>query len=187
LLAHESVEQLGADASVAFRPRNALAAARAAEEVFCREPGPGQVKPPVVERIYAELRGRLTDLQPPESFYEELAEDLKDINAQAEFDELIQYMTGKDPQTGEPLQAGEETHCMALQYSGPDALSVIRKRLKELRNVYGQNILQNRAHASDPEEDPLKELKVLGMPASPEGEARPCDVEHVVDEVYGRE
>jgi len=76
---------------------------------------------------------------------------------------------------------------MALLYSGRNALSVVRKRLKELREVYGQNVLQNRAHASDPEEDPEREMDVLGMPTSRRGESRPCDVEQVVDEFYGPE
>jgi len=74
---------------------------------------------------------------------------------------------------------------MAILYSGENALSVIRKRLKELRAVYGTNLLQNRAHASDPEEFPEKEREVLGMPASANGESRPCDVESVVEEFYG--
>jgi hypothetical protein len=74
---------------------------------------------------------------------------------------------------------------MAILYSGASALSVTRKRLKELREVYGQNVLQNRAHASDPEEDPVKETSVLGMPNAPEGESRPCDVERLVDEFFG--
>lgn len=74
---------------------------------------------------------------------------------------------------------------MAILYSGPDAMNLIRKRLKELRAVYGTNVLQNRAHASDPEEDPVREREVLGMPASPGGESRPCDVEVAVDEFYG--
>ncbi|NIM70658.1 MAG: hypothetical protein GTO48_09465, partial [Xanthomonadales bacterium] len=61
-----------------------------------------------MRRIYQELERRLEDLSPPQSLYQELAEDLKDENARAEFDELIRYMTGKDPETGEPLNTGEE-------------------------------------------------------------------------------
>jgi len=187
LTAEEAVKRMAADPAVAFSPRHALAAAHRAEGLFCGEPGPGEVKPHVVSRIYEELAARLTDLQPPGSVYEELAEDLKDLNARAEFDELIRYMTGKDPRTGEPIEPGEETHCMALLYSGEDALSVIRRRLKQLRQVYGQNVLQNRAHASDPEENPEKELQVLGMPAAPGGESKPCDVERFVTEFCGPE
>jgi nucleoside diphosphate kinase len=184
-LAEEAVGRFGAPAAAAAEPRNALKAAQRMEELFAREPEPGEVKPHVVDRIYRQLADRLDDLQPDESLYTELAEDLKDANARAEFNQLIRYMTGKDPETRESLEPGEETHCMAILYSGRDALSVIRKRLKELRAIYGTNVLQNRAHASDPEEEPEREREVLGMPASESGETKPCDVEMVVDEFYG--
>jgi nucleoside diphosphate kinase len=187
LLADEAVTALGADPAVARTPANALAVARKTEAGPFGEPPPGEVKPVVVDRIYDLLAERLTDLQPPDRVYGDLAEELKDLNAQAEFDELIRYMTGKDPATGQPVEPGTQTLCMAILYSGRDALAVIRKRLKELRKVYGQNVLQNRAHASDPEEDPEKEMSVLGMPSAPEGESMPCDVERVVTEFYGPE
>jgi nucleoside diphosphate kinase len=184
-LSEEAIFRLGADAAAARRPRNALEAVRHMEGLFSGEPSPGEVKPPVLVRIYEELAERLTDLEPPDSVYDQLSEDLKDVNAEAEFNELIRYMTGKDPQTRQPIEPGAQAQCMAILYSGRDALSVIRKRLKQLRAVYGTNVLQNRAHASDPEEFPEKEREVLGMPASASGESRPCDVERVVAEFYG--
>ncbi len=184
LLAQEA-ERMGAGRAV--KPADALAATGRVEELFGGQPQPGEVKPQVVKRIFAALAERLENLQPPDSLYEKLSEEIKDLNAQAEFEELIRYMTGKDPVSGKPLQPGEGVRCMALLYSGPKALSVIRKRLKELREVYGQNVLQNRAHASDPAEDPQKEMAVLGMPTAPQGETRPCDVEKVVNEFYGPE
>ncbi len=187
LLGRQAAEEMGAAPETSLQPEAALAAAQRAENLFCTEPGPGEVKTHVVERVYEELGRRLDHLRPPESVYQAVAEELKDLNARAEFDELIRYMTGKEPETGEPLQRREETHCMALLYSGEDALEIIRKRLKALREVYGQNVLQNRAHASDPEEDPLKERRVLGMPTPDREESRPCDVEKVVTEFYGPE
>ncbi len=184
-LSEEAVRRLGAPAAEATRPQAALELTRQVERLFADEPEPGQVKPRVVRRIYEELSERLQDLEPQESLYTELAEDLKDVNARAEFNELIRYMTGRDPETREPVESGQEALCMAILYSGDGALGVIRKRLKELRAVYGTNVLQNRAHASDPEEFPEKEREVLGMPASKSGESRPCDLERVVDEFYG--
>jgi nucleoside diphosphate kinase len=184
-MGEEAARRFGGDCACALTPANALALARKAEELFACEPAPGQIKPPVVARIFEELGRRLHDLDPPDSFYDELCEDLKDLNAETEFNELIKYMTGKDPTSGLALVEGEETRCMALLYSGKNALTAIRKRLKELRAVYGQNILVNRAHASDPDEDPTKEVEVLGMPNAPQGESRPCDVQRVVDEFYG--
>jgi hypothetical protein len=157
------------------------------EDFLGEEPGPATVKPKVVRRIFEVLAEKIDELDPPDRLYDEIAEELKDLNAQAEFEGLIRYMTGKDPDTGAPVEPGQRTRCMAILYSGDNALSVIRKRLKEMREVYGQNVLQNRAHASDPEEDPVKEVTVLGMPNSPRGESRPCDLERVVNEFLGPE
>ena len=184
-LSDEAVAHLGADQATARDPRTALAAVRRIEALFAGQPSPGEVKPAVLDSIYDELARRLTDLNPPDALYDQLSEDLKDVNAQAEFNELIRYMTGKDPETQQLLAPGEQTRCMAILYSGRDALSVIRKRLKQMRVIYGTNVLQNRAHASDPEEFPEQEREVLGMPASASGESMPCDVERVVTEFYG--
>ncbi len=183
-LAREA-ENLGADPERAAQPAEILAGVRRMEDLLGRDARPGEAKPRVVERIFNELAQRLEDLDPPDSLYDELAEDLKDANARAEFDELIRYMTGRNPATGAAENPGEETRCMALLYSGPGALSVIRKRLKELREVYGQDILKNRAHASDPEEEPAREMSVLGMPTTHESESRPCDVVRVIDQSCG--
>jgi nucleoside diphosphate kinase len=186
MLAEQAIA-MGAGEQTARDPRRALPAARAMEDFLGEKPGPTSVKPQVVERIFEALSAKLGDLDPQDLLYDEIAEELKDLNAQAEFRGLIRYMTGKDSETGEPVEPRQRTRCMAILYSGEDALSVIRKRLKEMREVYGQNVLQNRAHASDPEEDPVKEVTVLGMPNSPRGEAHPCDVERAVTELYGPE
>lgn len=186
-LTEHALDRLDADSHKAMTPAYALDLVQKADELYATEPGPGDVKPAVVARIYEELRGRLVDLAPDDAFFERISDDLKELNAQVEFNELISYMTGRNPDTGEKLNHDEETRCMLLLYSGPDAMNTIRKRLKELRKIYGQNILVNRAHASDPDEDPENEVRVLGMPNSPEGEPRPCDVEAVVSEFYGVE
>jgi len=186
-LSREAARLAGGDSDRAMTPSNALALVEKAEGLLAREPEPGEIKPPVVARIFDELRRRLKDLNPPDEFYDKLSDDLKDVNALCEFNELIKYMTGKDPETGLSLKEGEGTRCMALLYCGRKALTVIRKRLKELRAVYGQNILVNRAHASDPEEDPEREFAVLGMPGGSRRESRPCDVEKMVTEFYGPE
>ncbi len=186
-LAGAAAQNLGTDAAGTVEPRQAIRAEKTARGIF-REggrPGPSELKARVLDEVYRILAERLDSLEPPDAFYSGVAEELKALNAGAEFDELIRYMTGKDPQTGQPAQNGQESMCMALLYSGADGLKVIRKRLSELRKVYGRDILQNRAHASDPEEDPVKEVEVVGMPNSERGESRPCDVEQVVDEFYG--
>jgi len=186
-LAESAVRAFGADPDEAFRPARAIPAAMEAQRLFGirRRGEPGKVKEPVLTELFRLLPQRLDTLEPDEAVYAELAEQLKDVNAQVEFNELIRYMSGEDPDTGQPIEQGPQTLCMALLYSGKNGLRVIRQRLKELREIYGRNILVNRAHASDPEEDPAKEMQVVGMPCAPGGEARPCDVEQVVSEFYG--
>ncbi|MFW6456760.1 MAG: hypothetical protein ACOC0A_00550 [Planctomycetota bacterium] len=182
VLANATRTTFGVSKLDANTPAKAIPLAREAEYLFnCPdESGPGEIKQNVLDELYNTLSTRLESFEPGEEFYSEIAEDLKDLHARAEFNELIRYMSGANPQTGEPIEEGGETTCMALLYSGDDALSVIRQRLRELRDVYGQNILENRAHASDPEEDPVAETEVLGMPNAPGGESRPCDLERVV-------
>jgi hypothetical protein len=186
-LAEVSVRMMGADPAEAFNPRKAVELVKEAEYMFCdvEDCKPGELKKPVLEELFSILPARLNNLDPDEAVYGELAELLKDANARAEFNELIRYMSGEDPETGRTLEEGGETLCMALLYSGKNGLKVIRKRLKELREIYGQNVLLNRAHASDPEEDPVREMEILGMPSAPSGESRPCDVEEIVSEFYG--
>ncbi len=164
----------------------ALRLAQRAEYVFSppHESGPGEVKKEVIDSIYSYMIRNLGDLEPPQDFFDTLAEELKEINARAEFNELIRYMSGADPHTGSWLAGAENHQCMALLYSGPDSLGSIRRRLKELRDVYGQNILYNRAHASDPDEDPVLETEILGMPNAPGGEEKPCDVEKLINQFY---
>ncbi|MFW5915389.1 MAG: hypothetical protein ACOCTQ_02830, partial [Planctomycetota bacterium] len=168
-------------------PAKAIPLARQAEYLFVcpHDSEPGEIKESVLDELYSTLSERLESFEPGEAFYAQIAEDLKDLHARAEFNELIRYMSGANPETGEPIEDGGETTCMALLYSGHNALNVIRRRLRELRDVYGQNVLQNRAHASDPEEDPVAETQILGMPNAPDGESRPCDLVRVVNEAVG--
>ena len=186
-LAEQAVNECGADPETACDPSRALAVAQRAEHLNqgLEEYGPGEIKKAVVDKIYKSLDSRLDSLEPDESVYDEVMEELRELNACVEFNELIRYMTGRDPETGDPISEDRDTVCMALLYSGDRALGRIRTRLKELREVYGQNVLQNRAHASDPEEDPQKEMRVVGMPNIEGVDEAPCDVEQMVREFYG--
>ena len=184
-LADYGADRMDAPEDVACDPAKAIGLVKKVDELYNSREEPGELKETVADRMFEELSSRLKDLQPDSSFYDELTEDLKELNAQTEFKELIKYMTGRDPETGENLNPEEERVCLALLYSGDNALKRIRKRLKELREVYGQNALQNRAHASDPDEDPLKEMEVVGMPNTEAGRKATCDVEQVVTDFFG--
>jgi nucleoside diphosphate kinase len=133
-------------------------------------PGPSELKPTVQEALFEHLPDVAPDLEVDEAKLKELEETLKDLNAKCEFEELIRYMT--------------RGACMALLYTGPGALGEIRKRLKELRKVYGTNVLQNRAHASDPDEDPERERVTVGFGLGEKPEEKPCDVERAIAEFF---
>ena len=188
-LVEKAVEELSADPEHARQPARAIAMARTAESLIRTGQGtePGELKEAVTKELYRILPERLDSLDPDESVYRAVAEELKELNARVEFDELIRYMTGRDPGTGQPITDGEQALCFALLYSGRNALHIIRERLKELRVVYGRDQLQNRAHASDPDEEPEREIEILEMPSASGTERRPCDVEQVVTEFYGPE
>lgn len=106
---------------------------------------------------------------------EQLAEQLKDKNAINEFNKIIQYMTGLDPEktsSADKKKPGT-ARCLALLYRGPDAISKIRGILGptdskkgepgKVRRIYGEDIMKNAAHASDSIENAERERKIIGL------------------------
>lgn len=106
---------------------------------------------------------------------EQLAEQLKDKNAINEFNKIIQYMTGLDPEKTSPTDKKKPgtARCLALLYRGPDAISKIRSILGptdskkgepgKVRRIYGEDIMKNAAHASDSIENAERERKIIGL------------------------
>jgi nucleoside diphosphate kinase len=106
---------------------------------------------------------------------EQLAEQLKDKNAVNEFNKIIQYMTGLDPEKTSPTDKKKPgtARCLALLYRGPDAISKIRSILGptdskkgepgKVRRIYGEDIMKNAAHASDSIENAERERKIIGL------------------------
>ena len=106
---------------------------------------------------------------------EQLAEQLKDKNAINEFNKIIQYMTGLDPEKTSPTDKKKPgtARCLALLYRGPDAISKIRGILGptdskkgepgKVRRIYGEDIMKNAAHASDSVENAERERKIIGL------------------------
>lgn len=106
---------------------------------------------------------------------EQLAEQLKDMNAMHEFNKIIQYMTGLDPEKASPSDKKKPgtARCLALLYRGPDAISKIRNILGptdskkgepgKVRRIYGEDIMKNAAHASDAVENAERERKIIGL------------------------
>jgi nucleoside diphosphate kinase len=120
-----------------------------------------------------------------------IADILKDLNAECEFNRIVEYMTGRNParltSPGERHLPGREK-CLALLYFGEDAVDKIRSRLGvtnpneaeggSVRSVYGDDLMRNAAHASDSVESAERERKIVGLWE----DSTPCDVKQIIDE-----
>jgi len=107
--------------------------------------------------------------------YNAMAEIIAEMNAAYKFSQIVQYMTGVDPGTVSPDERNKPgTHrALALLYRGYSAVGKIRERLGEsdpakaavgtIRSDFGQNILQNAAHASDSVQRAIYERKIIGL------------------------
>ncbi|HOX04950.1 MAG TPA: nucleoside-diphosphate kinase [Planctomycetota bacterium] len=105
-----------------------------------------------------------------------MAEPLKDKNAEWEFNQIVSFMTGRDPykEVSAPARkAPGRSTCLALLYRGVDAVNKIRERLgptnpKEaaggtVRSDYGSDLMRNGAHASDSAANAVRERKIIGL------------------------
>jgi len=116
---------------------------------------------------------------------------LAERNAVAEFNRIVEYMTGVNPDSvseAEKATAGD-ARCLALLYEGPDAIEKVRAVLGStdpskaepgtVRSDFGRDLMRNGAHASDSPENALRERKIIDMM---ETETGTCDVAEVVGE-----
>lgn len=103
----------------------------------------------------------------------QLGELLGPVNADYQFNNIVQFMTGKNPsQTSratDPEPGGEKI--VAVVYQGPEAVSKIRSVLGPtdprkappgtIRRELGQDIMVNAAHASDSPENAQREMGII--------------------------
>ena len=120
-----------------------------------------------------------------------IADELKDLNANYEFNRIVEYMTGRNParmtSPGERHLPGIEK-CLALLYLGQSAITKIRSRLGatnpiqaesgSVRAVYGGDLMRNAAHASDSVPNAERERKIVGLWE----DSSPSDFKKIVDE-----
>lgn len=105
-----------------------------------------------------------------------LADDLKDLNAQWEFNRIVEYMTGINPASIKDSKDKEKpgtAKCLALLYRGVNAIDKIRTILgvtdprkaadATVRSIYGYDLMRNAAHASDSPENAERERKIVGL------------------------
>ena len=148
--------------------------------------------------VINEVKGRLADafdFEFTEEDAEAMADRLAERNAAAEFNKIVEYMTGVDPvgaaDTDESAQASRAT-CMALLYEGVDAIEKIRGALGAtnpekaepgtVRSDFGRDLMRNGAHASDSPESAARERGVIGLVQTEKGS---CDVSEIIGEYLG--
>ncbi len=121
-----------------------------------------------------------------------IADTLASPNATAEFNRIVEYMTGVSPdQITDPAQraTASTTKCFALLYEGPSAIKKVRAVLGStdpmkaqpgtVRSDFGTDLMRNGAHASDSPENALRERKIVGLA---ERETNTCDVAEIIHE-----
>jgi nucleoside diphosphate kinase len=107
--------------------------------------------------------------------YNSMADVIIEKYAAHEFGLIVKYMTGVDPNRVSPKDRNKPGlhRSLALLYRGYSAVGKIRDRLGEadpekaaagtIRSAFGQNIMQNAAHASDSVQRAIYERKIIGF------------------------
>ena len=143
----------------------------------------GQLRDVFVKKLKGQVKKRLKkalsntfNFQISDEIYDHMADELKQLNSQYEFERIVHYMTGvKLNEITDPQQRKTTSHtkCLAILYRGPDAISKVRTRLGATnpseampgtaRSEFAQDLMRNGAHASDSPENAMRERKILGL------------------------
>ena len=149
-----------------------------------------RLRPNLTQEIYARLQSAFTF---PFTMVdaERVADFLAARNATAEFNRIVEYMTGVNPEEitePELKKTASRTRCLAMVYEGPDAISRIRQQLGStdptkaepttVRSEFGRDLMRNGAHASDSPASARREREVVGLWA----EAGESDVKTILSE-----
>jgi nucleoside diphosphate kinase len=122
------------------------------------------------------------------------ADHLAERNAICEFNKIVEYMTGIDPDSVSEADkpTASNAKCLALLYEGPDAIEKVRKVLGStdpskaepgtVRSDFGRDLMRNGAHASDSPDNAVRERKIIGLYRS---DADDCDVCNTLREHLG--
>jgi nucleoside diphosphate kinase len=124
-----------------------------------------------------------------------LADRLAERNAISEFNRIVEYMTGVNPDdVTDPAEKARasRTTCLAMLYEGPGAIDKIRKVLGStdptkaepgtVRSDFGRDLMRNGAHASDSVDNALRERKIVGLADT---ETDTCDFRELIREYLG--
>jgi len=139
---------------------------------------------PVKKVLIAKFRGAVTSraklalerefsVSLPKGMADELGEKLNMLVAENQFNQLVQFMTGRDRMN---VAAAERSapglvRCLALVYQGEDAVSKIRAIIgatdpskaeaATVRREFGTDVMVNAAHASDSVENAMREMGII--------------------------
>lgn len=129
----------------------------------------------VAQELYARLHDAF-NFQYTMHDAEMMSDLLAERNATAEFNRIVEYMTGINPEevvdTAQKAVASR-AKCLALLYEGPDAIDKIRRVLGStdptkaepgtVRSDFGRDLMRNGAHASDSPENAIRERRIVGL------------------------
>ncbi|MDP6633646.1 MAG: nucleoside-diphosphate kinase [Phycisphaerae bacterium] len=119
-----------------------------------------------------------------------LADHLAERNAACEFNKIVEYMTGVDPNSIDESEKATATNakCLAMLYEGPNAISKVRHVLGStdpskaepgtVRHDFGRDLMRNGAHASDSPDNAIREREIVGLL---ETETDTCDVAALIN------
>jgi nucleoside diphosphate kinase len=141
---------------------------------FLRDVFKKKLKPKIVAQLRHGMEG-LFNFQITDDEFNAMVDVINDKNALYEFSQIVKYMTGLDPKDvplADRNKPGKHL-ALALLYRGLNAVETIRERLGvtdpaiaaegTIRSDFGQNIVQNAAHASDSLENAVRERKIIGL------------------------
>lgn len=150
-----------------------------------------RLKPLVARQVHRRLKDAF-QFEFTKADADVLSEHLAERNAVTEFNKIVEYMTGVDPnEITDPAEkaAPGRTKCLAMLYEGPDAIEKIRAVLGStdpakaepatVRSDFGRDLMRNGAHASDSAKSALREREIVGLA---ETETDTCDVADTINE-----
>ena len=141
---------------------------------FLRDVFKKKLRPQIVAHLKQGMES-LFNFQITDDEFNAMAEVISEKNALYEFSQIVKYMTGLDPKDVPPADRDKPGKhlALALLYRGLNAVEIIRERLGvtdpaiaaegTIRSDFGQNIVQNAAHASDSIENAVRERKIIGL------------------------
>ncbi len=125
----------------------------------------------------------------PKNVVNSISSQLAPLVAEAQFEEIVQFMTGHKPSActvSEKSVLGSEG-CLGLVYEGENAIATIRDilgstdpskaRPGSVRREFGSNIMVNAAHASDSAESARREMGIIDFETD--------NIKSYVDRYYG--